>query len=73
MEPIRKDVIIIGAGLTGLTIAFYLKKAGLNVTVLEKNERTGGVINSYNEEGFLFEAGPNTGVLSHPEVVELFE
>ena len=70
---IHKDIVIIGAGLTGLTLGHYLKKAGFSVTIIEKENRTGGVINSYREKGFLFESGPNTGVLSHPEVVELFE
>ncbi|MFA9391754.1 MAG: protoporphyrinogen oxidase [Prolixibacteraceae bacterium] len=73
METIQKDVVIIGAGLTGLTMAFYLKKAGLSVALIEKADRTGGVIQSHSEEGFLFESGPNTGVLSNPEVVELFD
>lgn len=73
METIQKDVIIIGAGLTGLTLAFYLKRAGKTVAVIEKAKRTGGVIQSHAEDGFLFESGPNTGVLSYPEVVELFD
>lgn len=68
-----KDVIIIGGGLTGLTIAFYLKKAGKKISVLEKENHTGGVIHTYIENGFVFEAGPNTGVLSTPELVELFD
>ncbi|MBN2807480.1 MAG: protoporphyrinogen oxidase [Prolixibacteraceae bacterium] len=73
MDQIQKDVVIIGAGLTGLTLAFYLKKAGLSVALIEKTNRTGGVIQSHSEEDFLFESGPNTGVLSNPEVVELFD
>jgi oxygen-dependent protoporphyrinogen oxidase len=73
MENIEKEIVIIGAGLTGLTLAFYLKKAGRNVLVLEKNERTGGVINSISEKGFTYETGPSTGVLGSLEIVELFE
>lgn len=73
MTTIQKDVIIIGAGLTGLTMAFYLKKAGLSVAVIEKGDRVGGVIHSHEQDGFVFESGPNTGVISHPEVAELFE
>ncbi len=67
------DVIIAGAGLTGLTAAWHLGKMGLEVVVLEKNNRPGGVIQTFREDGFVFEAGPNTGVLSHPEAAELFE
>lgn len=66
-------VAIVGAGLTGLTTAFYLKKAGFDVHVLEKTDRIGGVIKTIRENGFIYETGPNTGVLSHPEAAELLE
>lgn len=68
-----KEYVIIGAGLTGLTLAFYLRKAGREVMVLEKEPKSGGVIATLREEGFIVESGPNTGVLSSPEIVELFE
>jgi protoporphyrinogen/coproporphyrinogen III oxidase len=74
-KPIQasvKQVAVIGAGLTGLTVAFYLKKYGFEVTVFDALPRTGGVIQSVHEKGFVVEAGPNTGVLGNPEVVELF-
>lgn len=72
-ETKKTDVTIIGAGLTGLTLAFYLKRAGCKVTLVEKSERTGGVIGTRTEAGFVYETGPNTGVLANPEIVELFE
>ncbi len=71
-ETIKADVVIIGGGLTGLCAAFYAKKQGLKAVVIEKNNRVGGVIQTIEDNGFVLEAGPNTGVLSHPEVVELF-
>lgn len=67
------DVVIIGAGLTGLTTAYYLEKSGKKVLLLEKSGRYGGVINTKEENGFLYETGPNTGVIGNPEVMELFE
>jgi len=72
-ETIKSEVIIVGAGLTGLTLAFYLKKAGINFKIVEKSSRTGGVIHTISEKGFVYETGPNTGVVSHPEMTELFE
>src|SRR5919197_5628084 len=36
------DVIIIGGGLEGLSIAYHLGEAGMNVTVLERGELCGG-------------------------------
>ncbi len=72
-EKANIRVAIAGAGLTGLTTAFYLKKGGIPFRVFEKSERTGGVIQTHHENGFTFEAGPNTGLLSRPEVAELLE
>jgi protoporphyrinogen/coproporphyrinogen III oxidase len=66
-------IAIIGAGLTGLTTAWYLKKYGLNATIFEKSDRPGGVIRTLHENGFIYEAGPNTGVLGNPEALELLE
>lgn len=72
-ETVKTEVIVIGAGLTGLTTAFYLKKAGIDFRIIEKSGKTGGVIQTVSKEGFVFETGPNTGVVSYPEMAELFE
>jgi oxygen-dependent protoporphyrinogen oxidase len=69
----KKEVIVIGAGLTGLATGYYLGKAGKDYIVLEKENRTGGVINTSSENGFIYENGPNTGVLSTTELALLFE
>ena len=73
MQKRDVDVTIIGAGLTGLTTAFYLAKAGKRVAVIEKEERVGGVIRTRRNDGFIFESGPNTGVYSSPDLVRLFD
>lgn len=69
----EKEIVVIGAGLTGLSTAFNLKRAGHDVLVLEKQNRVGGQIRTYTEDGYTFESGPNTGVVSFPEVAELFQ
>lgn len=73
MESRKTDVLIYGAGLTGLTLAYYFKKQGKKVIIIEKASSTGGVINTITENGFTFETGPSTGVLSSPELAMLFE
>lgn len=73
MKAVKKDVIILGAGLTGLTIAYELTKAGIDVTILEKSDRCGGVIRTTKENGFLYENGPNTGIIGSPEIGVLLE
>lgn len=66
-----KPVAIIGAGITGLTAAFCLKRKGVPVTVYEANSRAGGVIQSVRSGGFLAEAGPNTILETAPEISQL--
>lgn len=73
MEKQEKKVCIIGAGLTGLVTAFYLKKQNIPFLLIEKSDRTGGVIHTHKKGDFIFETGPNTGVLGNPEAAELFE
>ena len=73
MATKQKETIIIGAGLTGLTTAFHLKRRGKDFQILECSDRTGGQIQTYNKDEFTFETGPNTGVISYPEVAELFD
>lgn len=58
--PALHDVIIFGSGITGLTCAFRLHKAGLSVLVLESAPRVGGSIRSERQDGYLLEIGPNS-------------
>ena len=66
-----KSAAIIGAGVTGLTAAFYLKRAGFAVTVFEASSRAGGVIQSVRKDGFLAEFGPNTILETSPKIKQL--
>jgi oxygen-dependent protoporphyrinogen oxidase len=66
-----KPVAIIGAGITGLTAAFYLKRKGMPVTVYEAGGRAGGVIQSLRKDGFLAEFGPNTILETSPKIAQL--
>jgi phytoene dehydrogenase-like protein len=52
------DVIIVGAGIGGLTAAAMLVKAGLRVLVLERSPHPGGTAYVYKRKGFTFPMGP---------------
>jgi protoporphyrinogen/coproporphyrinogen III oxidase len=66
-----KSAAIIGAGITGLTAAFYLKRKGVPVTVYEASGRVGGAIESIRSQGYLAEFGPNTILETSPKVAQL--
>jgi oxygen-dependent protoporphyrinogen oxidase len=66
MGPIKTDVIVVGEGITGLSIAYWLKKHGVNVTVLAKDSEVGGTMKSVQDRGFLYETGANTALETTP-------
>ncbi len=52
-------VVIVGAGLGGLTAACLLSSKGHEVTVYEKNKSVGGKMNEVAKKGFRFDTGPS--------------
>ena len=56
-------MIVIGAGIGGITAATHLARAGLHVTVVEKNSSPGGRCNRFSREGHQFDTGPTLFVM----------
>jgi len=61
------DAIVVGGGISGLTAAAYLSKAEKSVLLCEKEEKCGGLVNSFERDGFTYDGGiramENSGVL----------
>jgi protoporphyrinogen/coproporphyrinogen III oxidase len=53
-------VVVIGGGVSGLACAYRLKKLGSPVTLLEASPHVGGLVESVQKGGFLFESGPQS-------------
>jgi phytoene dehydrogenase-like protein len=74
MKKANNRIVIVGAGMAGLTAAAYLTRHNYSVLLLEKNERSGGLLNTFEYDGFFFDAGPrafvNSGIVK-PMLKEL--
>ena len=55
---VQKKVVVIGAGISGLTAAAYLAGAGHPVTLYEQSPEVGGVTATIGQDGFSFDLGP---------------
>ena len=66
----KPKVIVIGAGFAGLSAAALLAKNGCAVTVIEKNEMSGGRARTWEKDGFIFDMGPSWYWM--PDVFENF-
>lgn len=64
----KREMIVIGAGLGGLAASVLLAREGHNVTVVEKNERPGGKMNEIIEKEYRFDTGPS--LLTMPEIID---
>lgn len=71
MERSPFDIVVIGAGISGLAVAHWLNKAGLRVLVLERDAEVGGTMKTISEHGFLVETGPNSALETTPLIQEL--
>ena len=69
MEP----VVIVGGGIAGLSAAYDLAQAGAAYTLIEKEPRVGGVIQTAVREGCVIEGGPDSFISQKPEALALIQ
>jgi oxygen-dependent protoporphyrinogen oxidase len=63
--------VIVGGGISGLSAAYYLQKAGIGCTLVERRPRLGGVIQTEHVQGCTLEAGPDSYLGMKPAATEL--
>lgn len=63
--------VIIGGGISGLSTAYYLTKAGVPSLLVEARPRLGGVIRTEYVDGCVIEAGPDSFISAKPAALEL--
>ena len=64
-------VLVVGGGITGLTAAYALGRAGVPTTLVEATDRLGGKVRTERSDGFLVESGPDSFVSYRPAALEL--
>lgn len=71
----KYDIIIIGAGISGLSLAHYCSKEGMKTLVIEKSERVGGALHSHYFEdiNFWIELGAHTCYNSYSNLISIME
>lgn len=69
-----RHVIVIGAGIAGLTAGIYARRSGFEVTILEQHTIPGGMCTSWSRKGYLFEGAIHwmTGSSPKTELNELW-
>jgi len=66
-------VAIIGAGISGLSTAYFLNKKNINdINIFESNSKAGGVIQTFKNDKYIYELGPNTLSVSDSRIIDMF-
>ncbi len=65
------ETVIVGGGISGLAVAYYLGEHGISSTIIEKANRLGGLIKTDFIQGCRLEAGPDSYIATKPAVTEL--
>lgn len=68
-----KKVVIVGAGISGLTTAFKLKQAGAEVDIYEEKPCAGGSVETIRDQDYLIDFGPNSGLETTPLIREMVD
>jgi len=68
-----KKLVVLGAGISGISAAYHAKKIGIKAIVYEANERSGGLLDNFTIEGFRFDNAVHLSFATEPEVRTIFD
>ncbi|MDD4946158.1 MAG: FAD-dependent oxidoreductase [Gallionella sp.] len=72
-SAIENSVVILGAGIAGISAAYHLRKAGISAAVYEANATAGGLLDNFCIEGFRFDNAVHLSFATEPEVRAVFD
>lgn len=75
MNLIKKGirVVVLGAGITGLSVAHTLSSNGVKVYIIEKDNKVGGIIKGFKVDGYTFDHGPHAILTRNKAAFEQFK
>lgn len=73
MVPEHADVVVVGAGLAGLTAARAIQRSGYSCTVLESSDGVGGRVRTDTVDGFRLDRGFQVALTAYPELHRLLD
>jgi len=73
MNKVKTDFLVIGSGITGLTLSVLLKEKNRDVILVDARNAVGGAIQTKLKDGWILETGPNTILITNTIFSELIE
>ena len=71
MDKKEIKIVVLGAGISGLSTAYWLDREGYDIKIIESKGEPGGSMESREEDGFLIDYGPNSGLYTTPLIGQL--
>lgn len=65
-----KKIVVLGAGLSGLSTAYKLSNNGFDVTLIEKDEQVGGLAKTFHKQNYSYDLGPHRFVTTNENILQ---